>query len=153
MPGPIDLPQETNSGLDLLPTNNTYIAMPLKGNKGPREPEEVPVKDAVSTEAVMEWADPNVDVKLNTGDGEVQEKIHFKGGIEAFTPASIKRNSETLRGLEAEYKASEALVDRIASSPKFRNALDNEEARAAIVAALMDIVNQLDKSMPVKVED
>ncbi len=156
MPGPIDVPQETNSGLDLLPTNNTYIAMPFKGEKAPRQPEEVPADMATSTEMVMKYADPHVKVKLKTGNpenAEVDDTIRFQGGVEAFSPKSLKKNSALLRGLEAEYKASEALVDRIDKNAKFRKALDNPEARAAVLAALMDVISELDSSMPEPEED
>jgi hypothetical protein len=156
MPGPIDLPQETNSGLDLLPTNNTYIAMPFKGQNSPRQPEELPAEHAGSTEGVMQYADPKVKVKLKTGNpenSEVEDTIRFQGGVEAFSPNSIKKNSSLLRSLEAEYNASGALVDKIDKNAKFRAALDKSEARAAIVAALMDIIRELDESMPVENED
>ncbi len=151
MPGPIDEPQETNSGLDLLPTNNTLIAMPFKGKKGPRRPEEVPVDNAKSTEEIMEWAQPAIKVNIKTGNpenAEVPETIRFQGGVEAFAPKSIKQNSPWLRKLEAEFQASEALIDRIDKSAQFRKALDDPDARAAVVAMLLDIVKELDDSLP-----
>lgn len=150
MPGPIDEPQETNSGLDLLPTNRTLIAMPFKGEESQRQPEEIPNDKSVSTEAVMEYARPEVRVKLKTGDpenSEVEETIPFRGGIESFTINSIKKNSPHLRRLDAEFKVGESLVDRIDKSAKFRQALDNSDARAAIVAMLRDIIDELDKSI------
>jgi len=156
MPGPIDLPQETNSGLDLLPTNKTYIAMPFKGDKGPRQPEEVPVEYAASTETVMQYADPKVKVKLKTGNpenAEVEDVIRFQGGVEAFTPNAIKRNSALLRSLEAQFKTAEALVDRIDKNVKFRKALDDPGARSAILATLLDILAELDASMPAEQEE
>ena len=156
MPGPIDLPQETNSGLDLLPTNNTYIAMAFKGEKGSRQPEEVPAEMATSTDMVMKYADPHVKVKLKTGNpenAEVDDTIRFQGGVESFNPNSLKKNSPLLRSLEAEFKASEALVDRIDKNAKFRKALDNPEARSAVLAALMDIIAELDAHVPETGED
>ncbi len=156
MPGPIDIPQETSSGLDLLPTNNTYIAMPFKGEKASRQPEEVPTEYAGSVESIMEYADPQVKVKLKTGNpenAEVDDTIRFQGGVEAFSPNMIKKNSSMLRGLEAEFKAGEALVDRIDKNAKFRKALDSPEARTAVIAALLDIISELDSSMPATHED
>lgn len=151
MPGPIDLPQETNSGLDLLPTNRTYIAMPFKGENALRQPEEIPIESSGSTEAVMKYSDPKVKVKLKTGNNdkaEVEDTIRFQGGVEAFTPNAIKRNSALLRSLDAEFKAAESLVDMIDKNVKFRKALDDPNARAAILAAMADIIAQLDESMP-----
>lgn len=156
MPGPIDLPQETNSGLDLLPTNRTYIAMPFKGENALRQPEEVPQEFATSTEAVMKYSDPKVKVKLKTGNAEkaeVEDTIRFQGGVEAFTPNALKRNSSILRSLDAEFKAAENLVDMIDKNAKFRKALDDPNARAAILAALSNIIAELDDSMPREEED
>jgi hypothetical protein len=156
MPGPIDVPQETNSGLDLLPTNRTYIAMPFKGDKAARQPEEIPADSALSTEAVMKYADPHVKVKLKTGDpenAEVADTIRFQGGIDSFSPNAIKKNSPMLRRLDAEFQASEALVDRIDKNAKFRKALDDAGAREAVLAALRSIMAELDASMPVENEE
>jgi len=151
MIGPVDVPEETNSGLVLLPTNNTLIAMPFKGVKGSRIPEEVPTAQAVSTEEVMEYAQPEVKVKIKTGNpenAESNEIIRFRGGVEAFSPKEIKKNSPWLRKLEAEFQASEALVDKIDKNAQFRKALDDPKAREAIVAALKEIITELDGSLP-----
>jgi len=151
MVGPVDVPEETNSGLVLLPTNNTLIAMPFKGENGPRRPEEVPKEFIKSTKAVMEYAQPEVKVKIKTGNTEnpeVTETVRFQGGVESFSPKSIKKNSPWLRRLEAEFEASETLVGRIDKNPQFRKALDDPKARAAIVAAFRQIVDELTMSLP-----
>ncbi len=156
MPGPIDEPQETNSGLDLLPTNTTLIPMPFKGKAGKRKPEVIPSDYAGSTEKVMEYAQPEIKVKIETGNPEnptADEKIRFQGGVEAFSPKAIKKNSPWLRKLEAEFKASEALIDRIDKNPQFRKALDDPNARAAVVAMMKEIIAELDKSIPSNTEE
>ena len=156
MIGPVDVPEETNSGLVLLPTNNTLIAMPFKGENGPRKPEEVPAEYLKSTEDVMEYAQPEVKVKIKTGNpenAEVDETIRFRGGVEAFSPKSIKKNSPWLRKLEAEFQSSEAIVDKIDKNAQFRKALDDPNAREAIVAALKEIISELDSSLPAESEE
>ena len=130
--------------------------MPFKGANGPRKPEEIPADFAESTESVMEYAQPAVKVKIKTGNAdnpEADETIRFQGGVEAFSPKSIKKNSPWLRKLEAEFKASESLVDRIDKNAQFRKALDDPKARAAVVAVLQDIISELDSSIPKPVED
>ncbi|MGB1033333.1 MAG: hypothetical protein ACPGWM_11980, partial [Flavobacteriales bacterium] len=82
MIGPVDVPEETNSGLVLLPTNNTLMALPLKGENGPRKPEEVPAEFLKSTEDVMSYAQPEVKVKIKTGNPdnpESNEVVKFQG--------------------------------------------------------------------------
>ncbi|MEL6638515.1 MAG: hypothetical protein AAFW73_25210 [Bacteroidota bacterium] len=156
MIGPVDVPEETNSGLVLLPTNNTLIAMPFKGEKGPRKPEEIPAEFTKSTEEVMEYTQPEVKVKIKTGNpdnAEAAETIRFRGGVEAFSPQSIKKNSTWLRKLEAEFQASESLVDRIDKNAQFRKALDDPKARDAVVAMLSQIIDELTDSLPVVEED
>lgn len=150
MPGPIDEPQQTNSGLDLLPTNRTLIAMPFKGADGPRKPEAVPDEFLKSTKDIMSWAGPQVKAKIKTGNPEnpeVEEVVKFRGGVEAFTPASIKSNSPWLRRLAAAFEANGTLVDRIDRNPQFRKALDDPQAREAIVAKLLEIISELDESL------
>jgi len=154
--GPVDVPEETNSGLVLLPTNNTLIAMPFKGGDGPRRPEQVPKEFIKSTKDVMEYAQPAVKVKIKTGNPEnpeVSETVRFKGGVEAFSTKSIKQNSPWLRKLEAEFQASEALVDRVDKNAQFRKALDDEKTRAAVIAAFRGILDDFEKSLPVEQED
>ena len=156
MIGPVDVPEETNSGLVLLPTNNTLIAMPFKGENGPRRPEQIPADAAQSTEGVMEYTQPEVKVKIKTGNAnnpEANETIRFQGGVEAFSPKAIKKNSSWLRRLEAEFQASEALVDRIDKNAQFRKALDDPKARAAVVAAFKQIIEELNESLPAEPED
>ena len=156
MIGPVDVPEETNSGLVLLPTNNTLIAMPFKGEKGPRKPEEIPAEFTKSTEDVMEYTQPEVKVKIKTGDpnnSEVDETIRFRGGVESFSPKAIKKSSPWLRKLEAEFEASESLVDRIDKNAQFRKALDDPKAREAVVAALHQIIGELTESMPTDAEE
>ena len=151
MIGPVDVPEETNSGLVLLPTNNTLMALPLQGKKGPRKPEEVPAEFLKSTEDVMSYAQPEVKVNIKTGNPEnpeSSETVSFQGGIEAFSPKSIKKNSPWLRKLEAEFQASEAIVDRVDKNAQFRKALDDPKAREAILAALNKVLDELSESLP-----
>ena len=156
MVGPVDVPEETNSGLVLLPTNTTLIAMPFKGENGPRRPEVVPKDYIKSTKDVMDYAQPEVKVKIKTGNPEnpeASETVRFEGGVEAFSPKSIKKNSPWLRRLEAEFQASETLVDRVDKNAQFRKALDDPNARAAIVAAFQQIINELTDSLPAESEE
>ena len=151
MVGPVDVPEETNSGLVLLPTNTTLIAMPFKGGNGPRRPEVVPKEFIKSTKDVMEYAQPEVKVKIKTGNPEnpeMTETVRFRGGIESFSPKSIKKGSSLLKRLEAEFQASETLVDRVDKNPQFRKALDDPKTRAAIVAVFREIVDELSQSLP-----
>lgn len=151
MIGPVDVPEETNSGLVLLPTNNTLMALPLKGENGPRKPEEVPPEFLESTADVMEYAQPEVKVNIKTGNPdnpEAPETVKFRGGITSFSPKSIKQNSRVLRRLQSEFQASEAIIDRIDKNAQFRKALDDAEARQAIVASFEKILDELAGSLP-----
>lgn len=151
MIGPVDVPEETNSGLVLLPTNNTLLALPLKGAAGPRKPEEVPAEFLESTETVMEYAQPEVNVTLKTGNDdnpEAKETVRFRGGITSFSPKEIKQSSPRLRKLQAEFVASEAIVDRIDKNAQFRKALDDADTRAAVIASFSKVLEELAASLP-----
>lgn len=151
MIGPVDVPEETNSGLVLLPTNNTLIAMPFKGANGPRKPELIPNDFSESTEKIMEYTQPEVKVNLKTGNDEnpeTAEVIKFQGGVESFSPKSIKKNSKMLRTLEAEFQASESLVSRIDKNAQFRKALDDPKTREAIMALFETVLDDLSSSLP-----
>ena len=52
-----------------------------------------------------------------------------------------------MRQLQAELLASDAIIDRIDKNAQFRKALDNNEARAAIVQLLYQIIGELDESL------
>lgn len=151
MVGPVDVPEDTNSGLVLLPTNNTLMAVPLKGDNAPRRPEEIPAEHSGSVKDLMEYLQPEVKVSMQTGNPnnpEANETVRFQGGVDAFSPKNIKKNSAMLRRLEAEYQTSESLVSRIDQNAQFRKALDDTKTREAIVAALSQIVDELAASLP-----
>ncbi len=156
IPGPIDVPQETNSGLDLLPTNTTMLVLSLRGESGSRRPEEIPPEHAKSTEAVMEYLQPKVTVKMQTGNPdrpEVEETIRFKEGVTAFNPKTIKRTSPTLRKLQAEFNSSSVLIDNIDKRVQFRKAMDDADARKAAIVKLKDIIARLEQSIPEPLDD
>jgi hypothetical protein len=151
MIGPVDVPEETSSGLVLLPTNNTLMVLPLKGENGPRKPEEVPTEFLKSTEDVMAYAQPEVKVNIKTGNPENPESaetVSFQGGVESFSPKSIKKNSPWLRKLEAEFQASESIVDRVDKNAQFRKALDDPKAREAMIVALSKVLEELNETLP-----
>lgn len=151
MIGPVDVPEDTNSGLVLLPTNNTLMAVPLKGANAPKTPEEIPSEHSGSVEDLMDYLQPEVKVNLLTGNEnnpESSETVQFRGGVESFSPKNIKKNSSTLKKLEAEFQTSESLVSRIDKNAQFRKALDDPKARQAIIAALSQVVNELAESLP-----
>lgn len=150
MIGPVDVPEDTSAGLVLLPTNNTLIAMPLKGKDAPRKPEEIPAEHSGSVEDLMEYLQPEVKVGMKTGDEsnpETNETLKFRGGVTAFSPDSIKNQSPTLRRLNAEFETSDALVSRIDQNAQFRKALDDAKAREAIIVALTQVVEELQASL------
>jgi hypothetical protein len=149
MPGPIDLPQETNSGLDLLPTNLTCMVLPLSKN-APRQPEEIPEDKRGSVEQVMDYVQPSVKVGLATGNpnNPVQNtEITFTGGVESFSTKSLKNRVPLLRKLQSEITISDGLIGRIEQNAQFRKALDNPQARAAMIALLNDIIGELDETL------
>ncbi|MEN9610116.1 MAG: hypothetical protein RLZZ628_930 [Bacteroidota bacterium] len=150
MPGPIDLPQETNSGLDLLPTNTTCMVLPLSKN-GPRQPEEIPEDRRGSVGQVMDYVQPTVKVGLATGNPNnptQNAEITFTGGIESFSTKSLKNRIPLLRKLQSEIAISDGLIARIEQNAQFRKALDNPQARAAMIALLNDIIGELDETLP-----
>lgn len=156
MIGPVDVPEDTSAGLVLLPTNNTLIAMPLKGNAAPRHPEEIPQEHSGSVEDLMEYLQPEIKVSMKTGDEnnpETSETVKFRGGVTAFSPDTIKAQSSTLRRLSAEFETSDALVSRIDQNAQFRKALDDPKAREAIIVALTQVVEELRESLPESDED
>jgi hypothetical protein len=149
MPGPIDLPQETNSGLDLLPTNTTCMVLPLSKN-APRQPEEIPEAKRGSVNQVMDYVQPSVKVGLSTGNPSnptQNTEILFTGGIESFSTKSLKNRVPLLRKLQSEMTISDGLIARIEQNAQFRKALDNPQARAAMIALLNDIIGELDESL------
>lgn len=155
MPGPICVPQETNSGLDLLPTNLTCMVLPLSKN-APRQPEEIPEDKRGSVEQVMDYVQPAVKVSLATGNpnNPVQnEEIVFTGGVEAFSTKVLKNKVPLLRKLQSEFTISDSLIARIDQNAQFRKALDNPQARAAMIAILNDIIGELDATLQTNTEN
>jgi hypothetical protein len=149
MAGPISMPVETSSGLDYLPTNRTLMTLPLSEN-APRKPQEIPDDYMGSTEKVMEYVKPSVKVSLATGNpnSPVQTQvIDFQGGVESFAPKAISNRTPLLRTLQSEWAVSDALIGWLDKSAQFRKAMDNPQARAAVLAVLQDIIKELDENI------
>ena len=49
-------------------------------------------------------------------------------------------------------EVSDVLISRIEKNKKFREALDNPQARQAMIAMLMEVIGELEESIPEKVE-
>jgi hypothetical protein len=149
MAGPITMPVETSSGLDYLPTNRTLMTLPLAEN-APRKPQEVPEDYMGSTEKVMAYAKPSVKVSLATGNPAnpaITQVIDFQEGVQSFAPKAIAQRTPLLRTLQSEWAVSDALVGWLDKSAQFRKAMDNPQARAAVLAVLRDIIKELDENI------
>jgi predicted component of type VI protein secretion system len=149
MSGPIAMPVETSSGLDYLPTNRTLMTLPLSEN-GPKKPVEIPDDYMGSTEKVMEFVKPSVKVSLATGNPDnptLTQTIEFQEGVQSFAPKSIAQRTPLLRSLQSEWAVSDSLIGWLDKSAQFRKAMDNPQARAAVLAILQDVINELNENI------
>jgi predicted component of type VI protein secretion system len=149
LPGPNAVSIGTSSGLDYLPTNRTLMTLPLSEN-APRKPVEIPEDYMESTEKVMAFVKPSVKVALATGNSDnptISQTIEFQNGVQSFAPKAIAQRTPLLRALQSEAAISDTLIGYLDKSAQFRKAMDNPEARAAVLSILLDVIKELDENI------
>lgn len=130
-----------SEGIADIPFNRTLLALQLT-DKEPVTPELVTGLKTV--EDVFNRYQPNVDVEFEDENGTpVQENLKF-GSIADFRAKALSMQSPYLRSLDGQYSEYTQISRRLKGHRILQTALDNPDAKAALVAALKSLVSELD---------
>ena len=124
-----------------IPLNRTLLVQKLTTN-APLRPEIV--EGLKTPEAVFARFKPEVAVDFQDADGAVvAEKLHFES-LGDFGKQGITNQSEFLRSLAAETTDLNKLLRQLKSNKILKAALENPETKAAFLAAILAMMDELD---------
>jgi hypothetical protein len=99
---------------------------------------------ANSVTGLMEQIKPNVKVPLHQSDGSVVvSEVGFRGGIEAFSYNTLKATVPSLMALEQKRALACAIKQSILQTTKLKAALNDSNARNAMILLLKEIHQNL----------
>ena len=130
-----------SEGIADIPFNRTLLALQLT-NDEPVTPELVTGLKTV--EDVFNRYQPNVDVEFEDENGTpVQENLKF-GSIADFRAKALSLQSPYLRTLDGQYNEYTQISRRLKGHRILQTALDNPDAKAALIETLRAMVAELE---------
>jgi predicted component of type VI protein secretion system len=123
-----------------IPINRTLLVQKLTTN--------APVKPVVVTglktpEAVFAHFKPEVAIDFENAEGAtVPEKLHFSS-LGDFGKKGIINQSQFLQGLSSETEDLQKLLRQLKSNKILKSALENPETKAAFLAAILAMADEL----------
>ncbi|WP_046246112.1 hypothetical protein [Hymenobacter terrenus] len=124
-----------------IPLNRTLLVQKLTTNT-PLKP--IVVEGLKTPEAVFAHFKPEVSVEFDNADGAtVPEKLHFST-LGDFGKKGIISQSNFLQSLSAETDDLQKLLRQLKSNKILKTALENPETRAAFLAAVQAMMDELE---------
>lgn len=136
-----EIKPEASEGIANIPFNRTMLAMHLTDS----DPVSPSLTYGLKTvEDVFNHFKPNVDVEFEDENGSpVTENLQF-ASIGDFRVKSLSRQSTYLRSLDGQYSEYTQISRRLKGHRLLQTALDNPEAKAALIDTLKALISELD---------
>ncbi|MBS1614706.1 MAG: hypothetical protein JST06_01155 [Bacteroidetes bacterium] len=134
---------DASEGMADIPMNRSLFVQKLSADE-PIRPEAV--YDLKTVDEVFEHFKPNVDVEFETQDGSSkEEKINFNS-VADFKSSNIVQQSTFLQGLNAEKEGYAKIMKQLKTNKLVKNVTENPETKEAFIAALQNLIQELDKN-------
>lgn len=134
---------DANESIADIPSNRTLLIQKLT-DEAPVAPEAV--YNLQNVEQVFDHFRPTVELEHKDKDGvEVKETMAFKN-LGDFDAKIIKENSEFLSEIDVEKEQNSKISRQLASNRALMKALSDPEARAAIIEALENSMEEIQKA-------
>lgn len=132
---------DASEGIANLPDNRSLVVEHLTADE-PIAPEAV---EGLSTiEAVFAHFQPNVDVEFENEEGQpVKENLRFSS-VSDFSVKNITQQSDFLNNLDQAKEFYEGMEKQLRTNKVLQRALEDPETRAALIAALGAIKQELE---------
>jgi hypothetical protein len=129
---------------DLNPTK-MLIPVPLQ-KEGPVDPEIVPEEYSGSLSGLFKFAQPQVEVELETGDeDDPSENVTVEfNELKDFQPKSIVERIPLLSNLTNQEEIIQKLVKLVNKNKKFNEILSDPEKKESLIQVLHSIVEELE---------
>ncbi len=134
---------DASEGMADIPMNRSLFVQKLTADE-PIRPEAV--YDLKTVDEVFEHFKPNVDVEFETQDGSSkEEKINFNS-VADFKSSNMVQQSAFLQGLNAEKDGYAKIMKQLKTNKLVKNVTENPETKEAFIAALQNLIQELDKN-------
>ena len=134
---------DASEGMADIPMNRSLFVQKLTAND-PVRPEAV--YDLKTVEEVFEHFKPAVEVEFEQQDGSSKsEEIRF-AGVADFKASSMVAQSPFLQDLNAQKEEYQKLVKQLKTNKLVRNVIENPETKASFMAALQNLIQELDNN-------
>lgn len=138
-----ELKIDASEGIANLPDNRSLIVEHLTADE-PTTPEAV--QGLTSIEAVFNHFQPNIDVEFENEEGQpVKENLRF-ANVSDFSVKNMTLQSEFLRNLNQEKNFYSAVEKQLRSNKVLQRALEDPETKAAFIAALEGVRQELESN-------
>lgn len=132
---------DASEGMADIPMNRSLFVQKLTADD-PVRPEAV--YDLKTVDEVFEHFKPAVEVEFETADGTTKaEEINFRS-VADFKSSNMVQQSPFLQGLNAEKEEYAKLMKQLKTNKLVKNVIENPETKEAFMAALQNLIQELD---------
>ena len=134
---------DASEGMADISMNRSLFVQKLSADD-PVRPEAV--YDLKTVDEVFEHFKPAVEVEFETADGTTKaEEVKFRK-VADFKPNNMVQQSPFLQGLNSEKEEYAKLMKQLKTNKLVKNAIENPETKEAFMAALQNLIQELDKN-------
>lgn len=126
-----------------IPQNRVLLAEKLTQNTPPKP---VIVQGLTNVEAVFEHFKPNVEVEFETEEGSLKKEALYFKNMGDFGVKGITSQSNHLGNLTMKREQYQKIIRQLKSNKSLKTVLSSSETKAAMVAALQALINELEAS-------
>ncbi len=132
---------DASEGMADIPMNRSLFVQKLTAND-PVRPESV--YDLKTVDEVFEHFKPAVDVEFETPEGSAKEETLNFRSVADFKASNMVQQSAFLQGLNSEKEGYAKIMKQLKTNKLLKNVVENPEMKEAFVAALQNLIQELD---------
>ncbi|HPH98713.1 MAG TPA: type VI secretion system contractile sheath small subunit [Chitinophagaceae bacterium] len=132
---------DANEAIQEIQPNKTLLVSQLTA-EDPSQPEVI--YGLKTPEDVFKYFRPNIDVEMETADGQtVKENMKFQN-LGDFTPKNITQQSQYLNNLSIQQEQYAKIMKQLKTNKVLKNMLENEETKGAVLETLKTLIQELE---------
>ncbi len=134
---------DANEAIQEIQPNKTMLVSQLTAEE-PAQPEAI--YGLKTPEDVFKYFRPNINVEMETADGQtVKENLKFQN-LGDFTPKNITQQSPFLNNLSVQQEQYAKMMKQLKSNKVLRTMLENDETKGAVLETLKALIQELEAS-------
>lgn len=132
---------DASEGMADIPMNRSLFVQKLTADD-PVRPEAV--YDLKTVDEVFDHFKPAVDVEFETQDGSTKEERISFNSVADFKSSNMVQQSAFLQGLNSEKEEYAKIMKQLKTNKLVKSVTENPELKEAFVAALQNLIQELD---------